>query len=262
MRLYYEIARRSFQRAATYRSAYLAGALTNAFFGAVRCYVFLAIYQSGGAVAGFTLHDAITYTWVTQMLLSIGSGWIPNEITQSIRSGEVVSDLSRPWNFYAYWLSRTLGSQSFNLIARGGLTYSLGVLYFGAPIPPPGTLLAFAAAVALAMLVSFAFGFLVNISAFWLLDSTGVIISANVVLSFFSGMLVPLSFFPPALAALARALPFQAITSVPAEVFLGHIDGAALLPALLLQLLWAAVMTGMGLLALQAAMRKVIIQGG
>lgn len=262
MRVYYEVALRSFRRAVAYRAAYLAGALTNAFFGAVRSYVFLAIYQSGGAVAGFTLHDAVAYAWVTQMLLSIGSGWIASDITQSVRSGEVVSDLSRPWNFYAYWLSRTLGGQCFGLLFRGGLTYLVGVLYFGAPLPAPATLLAFAVSVALAMLVSFAFTFLVNVSAFWLIDSTGVIISANVLLSFFSGMLVPLSFFPPALAALARALPFQAIASLPAEVFLGHIRDADLLPALLLQAVWAAAMTGMGLLALQAAMRKVVIQGG
>ena len=43
MRLYYEIALRSFRRATTYRSAYIAGILTNAFFGALRSFVYIAI---------------------------------------------------------------------------------------------------------------------------------------------------------------------------------------------------------------------------
>ncbi|GAB4205297.1 MAG: ABC-2 family transporter protein [Roseiflexaceae bacterium] len=262
MRLYVEVARRSFQRVAAYRAAMLAGLLTNAFFGAVRSFVYIAIYQSGGEVAGFGLRDAITYTWVTQMMISIGSGWVSWDIMTSIRSGEVITDLSRPWNFYGYWLSRTLGAQCFGLGVRGALTYLLGVLYFGAAVPTPGQLLAFALAIGLAMLVSFAYSFLVNISAFWLLDSTGLVIIANIMLSFFSGMLLPIGFFPEPLAALARVLPFQAITGLPAEVFLGKIGGADLLPTLLLQLLWVVVMTGLALLALQAAMRKVVIQGG
>ena len=106
MRLYYEIALRSFRRATTYRSAYIAGVLTNAFFGALRSFVYIAIYGAGSSVAGFSASDAISYSWVTQSLISIGAGWIiSRELTQSIRTGDVVTDLTRPWNFYGYWLS-------------------------------------------------------------------------------------------------------------------------------------------------------------
>jgi ABC-2 type transport system permease protein len=262
MRLYYEVARNAFRRATTYRTAYLAGMLTNAFFGAVRSFIYLALYGAGGAVAGFTLRDALSYTWATQALISIGAGWVSAELMLTIRTGEVAADLVRPWNFYAYWLSRTLGAQVFNLLVRGSLTYLVGVLYFGAYLPAPTELLGFVAAVALAMLVSFAFSFLVNITAFWLIDITGIILIANVLLSFFSGMLLPLSFFPPPLAALARALPFQAITGLPAEVLLGHIRGVALVGTLLLQACWALALTGLALLALRAAMHRVVVQGG
>lgn len=262
MQLYFEIARRAFWRASAYRTALLAVVLTNAFFAVVRSFVYLALYQPGNTVAGFSLGDAISYTWVTQMLISIGAGWVSLDIMTSIRSGEVISELSRPWNFYGYWLSRTLGGQCFNLLVRGSLTYLLGILYFGTHVPTLGQLLAFAAALAMAMLVSFAYTFLVNISAFWLIDSTGVVLIANILLSFFSGMLLPIDFFPAPLAALARALPFQTITGLPAQVLLGKLSGADLLVALLLQLLWVVLMTGLGLLGLRAAMHKVVIQGG
>src|SRR5262245_40132113 len=86
MRLYYEIALRSFRRATAYRSAYIAGMLTNAFFGALRSFVFIALFAAGGRVAGFTLADAISYTWVTQSLISIGAGWIDSrDMMQTIR---------------------------------------------------------------------------------------------------------------------------------------------------------------------------------
>ena len=55
MRLYYEIALRSFRRATSYRSAYVAGIITNAFFGALLSFVYIGVYGAGGSVGGFTL---------------------------------------------------------------------------------------------------------------------------------------------------------------------------------------------------------------
>ncbi len=264
MRLYYEIALRSFRRITIYRSAFIAGAVTNAFFGALRCFVFIAVYAATtrDSVAGFTLDDAISYTWVTQSLISIGAGWVAWDVASTIRSGDVITDLYRPWSFFGYWFSRSLGERIFNLFVRGTITYMFGVLTFGARIPAPDEALAFLAAISLALIVSFAFGFIVNLTAFWLLDISGIALIASILLSFFGGFLLPLSFFPPPLEAVARVLPFQAITGLPAQVFLGQITGAALVGALLLQAFWAVVLCGCAWLIVQAAMRKVVVQGG
>jgi ABC-2 type transport system permease protein len=263
MGLYLTVAVKAFRRATAYRSAYVAGILTNAFFGALVCYVYQAVYAAGGAVAGYTLEDAISYSWITQSLISIGAGWITStEIGLSIRTGDVLTDLTRPWSFFLSWMSRSLGERLFNLIFRGSLTYLIGVLYFGARVPSPADLLAFLPAISLALVISFAFSFCVNLAAFWMLDITGLILLANVLLSFFSGFVLPLAFFPPALRAVAYALPFQAVTSLPAEIFLGRLSGGALGPTIALQLLWAIVMVGLALVMQAAAMRKVVIQGG
>jgi ABC-2 type transport system permease protein len=262
MRLYYEIAVRSYHRAVMYRGAYIAGMLTNAFFGALMSFVYRAIYASGGSVAGFTVHDAVSYTWVTQSLISVGGAWLSLEIMDTIGSGQVVTDLSRPWNFYGYWLSRTLGERVFNLLARASLTYVFGVVIFGARIPSLVESLAFLVAICLAMLVSFSFNFIVNLTAFWLVDSSGVITVASVTLMFFSGFLLPLAFFPPALQTVARFLPFRAITALPAQIFLGKTAGPDIVGAFLIQIVWAIVLGALSLLLLRAAVRKVVIQGG
>lgn len=263
MTLYWAVAVRAFRRATAYRSAYLAGIITNAFFGALVCFVYLALYADGGVVAGLGVNDAISYAWTTQSLISIGGAWIVSTgIAQSIRSGDVITDLTRPWSFYLYWLSRSLGERLFNLIFRGALTYLVGVLYFGARLPSLADLAFFVPAILLAMLVSFAFSFLVNLSAFWLLDSTGVILLANVVLTFLSGFILPVAFFPPWLQAIVHALPFESITGLPAQIFLGQLAPAQIGRALATQAQWAAALTALGLAAQAAAMRKVVVQGG
>ncbi len=262
MRLYYEIARRSFRRAAVYRSAYLFGMLTNAFFGTIMTFVYRGLYAAGGGVAGWTVEDAISYIWTTQSLISIGGGWVGFEIMGTIRTGEVVTDLSRPWNFFGYWLSRALGERLYNLLLRASLTYIFGVIMFGARIPTLGNAAAFLIAMALAILVAFAFSFIVNLSGFWLIDATGILYMSNIVLTFFSGFLLPLAFFPPALLTVANALPFRAITSIPAEVWLGKVPATSLLPMLLLQFGWAIALIVIAQMLLGLAVRKVVIQGG
>jgi ABC-2 type transport system permease protein len=264
MRLYWEIGVRSFRRATAYRSAYIAGLLTNAFFGAVFSFVYLAVFAASDqpVVAGFSVREAVSYVWITQSLISIGAGWISWELADTIRSGDVITDMARPWSFYGYWLSKSLGERVFNLLVRGAFTYLIGVLYFGAIVPDAAQLAAFAATIALAMLVSFAFGFMLNLVAFWLLDYSGVAVISSILLQLFSGFLVPLAFLPAPLQTVAALLPFRAITSVPAQTFLGQLSGTALLGALALQFFWVLAMTGAALFMLRYAVRKVVIQGG
>ncbi|MGB9752868.1 MAG: ABC transporter permease [Roseiflexus castenholzii] len=264
MRLYYEIAIRSFRRATIYRSAYVAGILTNAFFGVLFSSMYRALYEGRESIAGLTLHDAISYVWLSQALIAIGAGWISwhMELERGIRTGDIVADLARPWNFYAFWLSRVLGERLFNLLVRGSLTYLIGILSFDALIPSIEALAAFTIAVLLSILISAALNFLVNITAFWLIDITGLVLVTNLTMGFFSGFLLPLAFFPPALAVIAQALPFQAITSIPVRTLLGQVRGADLALALTTQVCWAMALTGAALLALRAAMRKIVLQGG
>ena len=54
-------------------------------------------------------------------------------------------------------------------------------------------------------------------------------------------------------------LPVRTFIMVPIEVFLGHGSAAE---ALALELFWALVLSGLALLILRLAMRKVVIQGG
>src|SRR5690606_10056914 len=148
----------------------LAGLITNAFFGAVISFVYLALFQAGQQVAGFDVRDAVSYVWVTQSLISVGGAWISWEMAETIRSGDVITDMARPWSFYGYWLSRSLGERCFNLLLRGSLTYLIGVLYFNTHIPSAAQLLAFLATISIGVLVSVAFSFTLNLLAFWLLD--------------------------------------------------------------------------------------------
>ena len=121
---------------------------------------------------------------------------------------------------------------------------------------------AFLLSLLLAVVTSFAFRFLFNLAAFWLLDYRGVGVLAMVASTFFSGQIMPLAFFPDWLEVLAWALPFASMVQAPIEVWLGHAKGAELAGLLALQAFWAAALLLLGRVVLAAGLRKLVIQGG
>ncbi len=262
MRLYVEVARRSFQRHLAYRAATLAGLFTNSVFGLMIASVYLALYRGYDRtdVAGFGVAEALTFVWVGQSLLMVIAMWGWWEIAASVQSGDIVTDLMKPFNFHGYWLSRDLGRAACHALTRLAPTLLIGSLVSDLALPRSGgRWLAFLVSVVLAVLVSFGWWFLLNLSAFWLLDIRGVMTMSLMVAKFFSGFLVPLAFFPPGLRRLADLLPFRAIVMVPIEVFLGQ---RSLASALAIQCFWAVALALLGQLCLRGAVRKMVIQGG
>jgi ABC-2 type transport system permease protein len=116
--------------------------------------------------------------------------------------------------------------------------------------------------VVLAVVVSYGFRALYNLSAFWLLDHRGALMLGLTISLFFSGFLVPLQFFPGWLEAFARATPFPSMVQIPVEIFVGQATGLDVALGLLQQVGWAAAMFGLTQAVFAAGTRKLVVQGG
>jgi ABC-2 type transport system permease protein len=263
MRLYWEVALRGFRRYATYRGATVAGVFTNTIFGFMRAYVYIALFAGRTEVGGFDVRDTLTYTFATQGMLMVAYIWGWWEVALTIRSGDVVTDLSRPIDFEFYWLAQDIGRATYHAIFRGIPPFVIGALVFDLRLPEhPATWLLFVVSVYLAVCVSFAMRFMVNLSAFWLLDYRGVGGLMAAAWTFLSGFAVPVAFFPDTLRTVARALPFVAFVQTPVEIFLEKAGGLELAGLLALQAGWAVALLFAARLMLAAVTRKVVIQGG
>jgi ABC-2 type transport system permease protein len=263
MRLYVEVAKRAFQMQLAYRTANLAGLATNSFWGALRSFLFIGLYEGRAIEAGWTLQDAVDYVWIGQALIMPIYLWGWWEIALTIRSGDVVSDLSKPFDYYGYWLSRDAGRAVYHTIFRGVPTLLVGVLLFGVRLPADaGRWAVFGLSLALAVWISFGLRFLYNIAAFWLLDHRGVGAMMSILTITLSGFLVPLNYFPDWARQVVLLLPFAGMAQAPIEALLGKRAGVELIGLLSFQLSWALALMAAGRLALAAAERKVVVQGG
>ena len=267
MRVWWELARRSFRRHATYRAATIGGLVPNIAFGYLRAYILLAVVVGAGGVAAYDAADVVTYSFATQALIVpiaiFGSGSSSIDLGERIKSGDVVTDLYRPLDFQGYWLAQDVGRAAQGFLTRGLASFCAGFLAFRLVVPDtPGEIAAATTTLVLAVLVSFAWRYLVALAGFWLVDDRGLTTLAGVLAMFLSGFLVPVAFFPAWLQTVAAASPFPAMVQLPVDVFLGHEDAAGVAAALATQLTWLVVLLAAGRAVGARALRKVVVQGG
>jgi ABC-2 type transport system permease protein len=266
VRLYAVVAAGGFRRYATYRVATFAGVFTNTVFGFILAYTYIALWDERPRLGGYDLPQALSYVWLGQALLmtcAMMGGGFSDELIERIRTGDIAVDLYRPADLQLWWLAGDLGRAAFHLLGRGIVPMVVGSFAFELAIPSnPLTWLAFLFSVALGVVVSFAFRYLVALSAFWLMDGAGVAQIAGLSALFFSGMLLPLTLFPGALGEVARMMPWSSMLQVPADVFLGKRTGWDLVGAYAFQAGWAVVLLAAGRALQVVATRRVVVQGG
>jgi ABC-2 type transport system permease protein len=263
MRLYWEVARRALQRQLVYRTENLAGLFTNTFFGYLRAAVLLAVYQNTANVGGYDAQGAVTYSWITQAMIMVIALWGWWDIELTIRTGDVVSDLAKPFSYVGFWLARDLGRAAYFVLFRAAPILLAGQLIFGLHWPSSIVAwLSFWISLVLAVIVSFGYRFLLNVSAFWTTDARGLGSVALAATMFLGGFVVPLRYFPDWLQPLVLALPFASITQTPADLFVERIQGSAVLQLLGVQLAWALAFLALAQVLTLVATRRVVIQGG
>jgi len=265
VRLDWELARRGYRRYAAYPGATVAGLFTNIFFGFLLAYVLLAVYERADVIGGYDVRDAIAYVWLSQALLTVvgifGPAWY--ELARRVQTGDVATDLQRPVDVQRAELDQDLGRAGYQLLWRAVPQFLIGALLFEITIPDAAARwLLFLVSVALAVLAGFGLRFLVNLTSFWLLDYRGpvlLMIAVNLVLS---GMIIPLSFFPEPLDAIARTTPFASMLQAPIDIYVGAPLGGSVVTVLALQASWALALHAAGRLMLRAGTRKLVVQGG
>jgi len=264
-RAYLALAAAGFRRFATYRQAMVAASVTNTVFGFLRFAVMLAVIDTGvRTVAGYDEPQLATFVWAGQGLIGVVLLWSPPDLAERIRTGDVVTDLLRPIDPVWQLLAADLGRAGYAACTRFVIPIVAGALVFDLYTPRRlVTYALFACSALLATVVCFGCRYLVNASAYWLLDARGPNTFWTLASGLLGGLYFPVWFFPDAVAAaLLLATPFPSVIQIPLDVLVERGSAAAQVGLLGVQAAWVA-----GILALcrwvQArGERKLVVQGG
>jgi ABC-2 type transport system permease protein len=257
---YPQLVAAGFRRYAAYRQAALAGLATNTVFGLLRASVLVAVLTQRGPTAGYDIATAVTYVWLGQGLLNVVDLWSDRALSERVRTGDIVIDLGRPWDLQGALLAGDLGRAGNAVVMRLLPPMAIGAVFFPFRWPEhPATWALFAVSALLGVIVSFGIRFLLNLSAFWLLDARGVLAVWGTIGGLLSGLILPLAWFPAWAQAVLAWTPFPSLFQTPIDVFTERGNPLTLLAH---QLAWATILFVLGRMALARGTLRLVVQGG
>lgn len=264
LRLYLEFTRKSFQRSAAYRFDAWTRLFANVMFLFMWGFIWHGLYGGKEAVEGVSFQAMLSYILVSQMLQGLhGAGTPLWEIQERVRTGDIVMEFMRPYDYPLRLLFSDFGSIAFYMLIAVVPLYT--VLFFILKPTMPMSLvqlMMFLLSAFLGYLIRYCIELTFGLFTFWLVETGGVEDIFYFSISLFSGSLVPLWFFPDWLEQVARYLPFQGIFFVPNSIFVGQLAGREMINALAVQVLWLFVSYAVLRYVWAKVSAKIVVQGG
>ena len=246
-----------------YRAAAFAGFGTQLFWGLIRVMIFEAFYRSSTAPQPMTVDEVVTYIWLGPAFLLLIPYNADPDVRDMVRSGNVVYELVRPANLYFFWYSRAIAQRTAPGVFRALPMFITASLFFNLQMPPSFlATCAWLVSMLFAVLISAAITNLLNISLLWTISGEGIGALLSALSWLFSGLIIPLLFFPDWAQAAINILPFRYIMDIPFRFYLGHISPEQIWYHLPFQIAYLSALITAGHLILTRGIRRLVAQGG
>lgn len=267
MKKYLAVVKIRFLNSLQYRTAALAGMVTQFVWGFMEILAFSAFYKENPGAFPMEFSQTVSYIWMQQAFLALFMMWFfEHDIFASITSGSIAYELTRPIDLYDRWFCQSAA----NRLAKAALR-CMPILLIALVVPEPFRMSGpagifqfsfFLISAVLSLCVVVSFSMLIYISAFYTLSPVGVRLIAAVLSDFLAGATIPLPFFPEPYRSVAECLPFAAMQNMPLRIYSGNLSGGDMARGMLLQVFWFLLLTLWGKLMMKNALKRVVVQGG
>ncbi len=263
MAKYIEMIRIRFLMMLAYRTNYYSGILIYSINIGAYYFLWQAIYGGKEDIEGLSVIQMTTYIAISWMARAFYFNNIDREIATEIKEGKVAVELIRPYNYLGMKTMQGLGEGIFRLLffSFPGMI----IVSFIFPLQVSVNLqtwLFFALSIIFSFIINTQINLLTGITTFFLFNNDGLIRAKRVVIDLFSGLLLPIHFFPLWAQDIMGYLPFQSISYVPSMIFTEGIVGNAVTQAILMQVFWSVLLLIPIQILWYFARKQMIIQGG
>jgi len=262
-RVYAEFVRVGFVNTLAYRLRYYTGIVTYLIYVSVYYFIWKAIFAHSSNIEGFDFSQILTYIAVGWIIRSFYYNNIDQDMAQQVLEGKLAMDLIKPVNTQLMYISQALGESVFRLALLTVPTALVLLVVY--PLRRPagvGQFAAFFTSVMLSFFIVAGINFAVGTLAIRLKSILGLLRAKYFLLELFSGLLLPISFFPHFFQRALAVLPFQYISYIPVLLYLGKISGLGVMKALGIQVFWVFALLALGDRMWRWSSRRITIQGG
>lgn len=263
MRSYLPIARGTFMVGLVYRFGFLFTIIGNIVYLGVAYYLWKSIYRYSDVIRGLTFNETFLYVGLGSAVFILLKTYADWYINYEIREGAIATYLTKPIDYQIYNLFANLGSLMMNLMAITLPTAIMLGFVFRIKISSGPGLFLFPLSLFLAFLISFSIDYFIGIMGFYSESVWGLSTTKEIIVTVFSGALIPLQFFPESFQKVLFLLPFQAIYHTPLMMLTRPNQTLdVFLPMMAVQLVWAIILFFGARLFYNQAVKVLRVAGG
>ena len=267
MRKYFSFFRLRLVTGLQYRTAALAGIVTQFFWGFMEIMVFHAFYEADPSAYPMTLQATSSYVWLQQALLAFFGAWLfEGEIFELIKNGNLAYELCRPVHVYDMWFARSVAFRLSKAFLRCVPILVVAALLpegYGLGLPAsPTAFLRFLLSLVLGLLVMVSLNMMVYVTSLFTISGDGLRILFCSIVEVLSGQIIPLPFFPEHVQRILEWNPFASTGNVPFRIYSGNLSGAKLYQAVFLQIFWLILLNVLGRILAARGEKRAVVQGG
>ena len=276
LRKYKPFLRASAMDMMAWRFNILVWAIVTVFEVACLVFLWLAVYSSseGGidaSINGFTYKEMISYVVLTTVFgfVTFNNDTLWN-INQDIRKGTIGNYVIKPISYRGKFIASNIGAFLTMSVVFGIPLYgiSLGVL-IGIGFLTITSIWGFIAhiglflvASVLACLLNDVIAYFFGILCFYTTSAWGLNSLKTTVISFLSGTLLPLAFFPPVFRDIVGYMPFAGMSQNPILILMMKYDYVESLKVIVIAFAWLVILEVLVKILFNHAIKKVTVQGG
>ncbi|WP_044895147.1 ABC transporter permease [Bacillus alveayuensis] len=263
MAKYIEMIRIRFLMMLAYRTNYYSGILIYSINIGAYYFLWSAIYGDKPSIQGMSALQMTTYVAVAWMARAFYFNNIDREIAMEIKEGKVATELIRPYSYLGMKTMQGLGEGIFRLFF-----FSLpGMVIVGFIFPLQLTIDIstwgyFVISIILSFIINSELNLIAGILTFFTLNNEGLLRAKRFIIDLFSGLILPISFYPAWAQEIMKYFPFQGISYIPSMIFTESFQGQAIIDGLMFQLMWSLILLIPIQLLWRAAKKQLVIQGG
>lgn len=218
--------------------------------------------EPGSTINGYTFNQMIWYLLLAEIItFGSGSKVATNEIRNTIKSGNIAYQVTKPYNYIGFTICKFLADTIIRFFLFLIVAVILGLIFAG-PIENfnPISLIPATIVFLLATLITGMVKILISLSAFWVEDSQPFqMVYSKIVLIF--GVLFPLEMFPKIIQTIIKFTPVYGVSYGPAKLIIDF-NSSILINVLLSQVITIIVVTILLKIVYERGVKKLNVNGG
>lgn len=247
MKKYLSIFLISFRQDFAYKLSFVMWRFRNVMQILVFFFLWSSVFTTKNTVFfGYTKEKIIAYAFLLIFIKAVVLSSKSIEVSSQISNGVISNFLTKPINFFKYWLVRDVSSKILNICFS---VVEISVLFLILkPIIFVQTnflyILLFIFSLCVASLIFFCLSMLTNFVSFWIpeIGWGAQFLVVIIFVEFLSGAFFPLDVFPKTIYNILQFTPFPYLIFVPIKTYLGIESIGSLLRLNLAGLVWVVVL--------------------